>query len=310
MRASLLGRLSLTLALGAMAGAMAASPVPSGPPVPEASCPPPPDHLLVAPVGAAWIGGFEGVFGSDDDGGPFAVWSIDEVLVGGPLGVDDMLSYAQPACDPVLTGGVGEPYLVTTSDPSSPTTDDTVVWRIGPDDRVTLMFPDLHTPPSVYAVETLEAARGLVLSGDMPAGVVPSPSVPPSCALDIAPRSSPGPRDRREARSALRAYYDDVLAGRHMEAWARLSPQTQAMWGGFEPFVGGPDTDDTRLGATTEDREALCLWMTIAPMDFGDADVSRAWLIEVTHGQIATHQADEWIVAPLPDGTWSLWQVR
>jgi hypothetical protein len=50
--------------------------------------------------------------------------------------------------------------------------------------------------------------------------------------------------------------------------------------------------------------------MTMAPTDFGDADLSRAWLIEATHGTIADGPVQEWIVAPLPDGTWRLWLVR
>jgi hypothetical protein len=226
------------------------------------------------------------------------------------LGEGDLLSYVQPTCDAVLGGGQVDRYLVTTADPASPTTDDTVLWRIDPGDTVSLVFPDLDTPLSVYGIDTLEAAKALVLSGEMPAGLVPSPSLSPTCPLDTAPLSSRGPDDRGSAMAALRAYYDDVRAGRHRDAWDRLSPQTQAMWGSFDGFVGGPATDDTELGATTDEREALCLWMTMAPMDFGDADVSRAWLIEVTHGPIATNSADEWIVAPLPDGTWSLWQVR
>ncbi|MFN8520356.1 MAG: hypothetical protein U0667_13390 [Chloroflexota bacterium] len=167
---------------------------------------------------------------------------------------------------------------------------------------------DLDTPSSVYGVDTLEAAKALVLSGAMPPGLVPSPSIAPTCPLDAGPRPSPDPRDREAARQALRAYYDDALAGRRRQAWDRLSPQTQSMWGGFEAFA--PATEDTRLRDASNERDALCLWMTMAPLDFGEADVSRAWLIEATHGPIAINSADEWIVAPLPDETWSLWQVR
>jgi hypothetical protein len=308
MRASLLAKLSLTLALGATAGASAASPVPSGTSMPEPSCPPPPDRLLVAPVGAAWIGEFEGVFELGDGRPPQAIWAVEETLAGGPLAVGDLFSYGQPACDAVLGGGQVDRYLVTTADPTSPTTDDTVMWWIGPGDSATLVFPDLDTPRSVYGVDTLEAARALVLSGRMPAGLVPSPTVPPTCPLDTNPHSSPRPGDRGAARSALRAYYDDARAGRRREAWDRLSPWTQAMWGGFEAFA--PATEDTRLRDPTDDRDTLCLWMTMAPIDVGDADLSRAWLIEATHGPIATNTAEMWIVAPLPDGTWRLWQVR
>lgn len=262
----------------------------------------------MSPIGAAWIGEFEGIFEPDDDGPPSAIWSIEETLVGGPLGVGDLLSYEQPACDAVLNGGQATVYLVTTADPASPTIDDTVLWWIGPGDRVGLVFPDLDTPSSVYGVDTLEAARALVLSGAMPAGLVPSPSISPACPLDAGARPSPDPRDRRAARSAPRAYYDDARAGRRREAWDRLSPQTQAMWGGFEAFA--PATKDTKLRGATNERDALCLWMTMAPIDFGDADLSRAWPIEATHGPIATDSADEWIVAPVPDGTWRLWQMR
>ncbi len=307
MRASLLFGLSLTLALGAAAGASPASPVPSGTSMPEPSCPPPPDRLLVAPVGAAWIGEFEGVFELGDGRPPQAIWAVEETLVGGPLAVGDLLTYEQPACDAVLGGGQVDRYLVTTADPSSPTTDDTVMWWIGPGDSATLVFPDLDTPLSGYGVDTLEAARALVLSGAMPPGLVPSPSVAPACPLSAGPRPSPEPGDREAARAALRAYYDDARAGRRREAWDRLSPWTQAMWGTFEAFA--PATQDTRLRDPTTERDALCLWMTMAPMDFGDADTSRAWLIEATHGPIATNAADVWIVAPLPDGTWRLWQV-
>src|SRR5262245_13280461 len=115
MRASLLIGRSLALVLGMTAVAVAATPASSGASTPEASCPPPPDHLLVAPVGAAWIGSFEGVFDSDDGGPPVAVWSIEETLVGGPLGIDGLLSYEQPVCDAVLNGGIGDMYLVTTA---------------------------------------------------------------------------------------------------------------------------------------------------------------------------------------------------
>lgn len=309
MRASLLAKLSLTLALGATAGASAASPVPSGTSMPEPSCPPPPDRLLVAPVGAAWIGEFEGVFELGDGRPPQAIWAVEETLAGGPLAVGDLFSYGQPACDAVLGGGQVDRYLVTTADPTSPTTDDTVMWWIGPGDSATLVFPDLDTPLSVYGVDTLEAARALVLSGRMPAGLVPvAPTVPPTCPLDTDPHSSPRLGDRDAARSALRAYYDDARAGRRREAWDRLSPWTQAMWGGFEAFA--PATQDARLRDPTNDRDTLCLWMTMAPIDFGDADLSRAWLFEATHGPIATNDMDVWIVAPLQDGTWSLWQVR
>ena len=185
------------------------------------------------------------------------------------------------------------------------------------------MFSDLDTPLSLYGVETLDAARALVLSGDMPAGQVPSASSAPTCPLgpkstastppmpsDLASIDPASTDDRRDARSALQAYYDDVAARRFEEAWDRVSPQTQAMWGGFDGFKGGPSTKDVDLGVATNDHETLCLWMTMGPTDFGDADLSRAWLIEVTHGPIANNSADEWIVAPLPDDSWSLWQVR
>jgi hypothetical protein len=156
-------------------------------------------------VGAAWIGALEGIFESEDGGLPTALLSVEETLVGGPLAVGDLLSYEQPACDAVLGGGSVDRYLVTTADPAWPTTDDTVLWRVGAGDSATLRFSDLDTPLSIYGVETLEAARVLVLSGVMPAGLVPSPSVPPTCPLDAAPPSSPEPDDRFAARAALRA---------------------------------------------------------------------------------------------------------
>jgi hypothetical protein len=80
------------------------------------------------------------------------------------------------------------------------------------------------------------------------------------------------------------------------------------MWGSFDAFA--PATQDTYLRNPTNGRDALSLWMTMAPIDFGDADISRAFLIEATHGPIATNAADVWIVAPLPDRPWRLWQVR
>jgi hypothetical protein len=255
MNANLLIAAPLVLALSSTATMLVASPSASGTLTPEPSCPPAVNHLLVAPVGAAWIGSFEGVFEPDDGRAPFAVWSISETLVGGPLGEDDSLVYAQPACDAVLSGGIGDDYLVTTADPTSPTTDDTVLWRIDPGGKVALMYPDLDTPLSVYGVETLEAARVLVLSQDMPAGDVPSASAAPVCPIGLVPTPSRSPRpselasqdpssrqDRRDARSALQAYYDDVEAQRFAEAWDRLSEQTQAMWGGIDGFKGGPST--------------------------------------------------------------------
>jgi hypothetical protein len=57
-----------------------------------------------SPVGAAWIGTFRGLFESHDGGPPEALWSIEETLVGGPLGIDGLLSYVQPACDAILGG--------------------------------------------------------------------------------------------------------------------------------------------------------------------------------------------------------------
>lgn len=58
---------------------------------------------------------------------------------------------------------------------------------------------DLDTPLWVYGVDTLEAARALVLSGVMPPGLAPRPD------------------DRETARSALQAYFDDALAGRRRD---------------------------------------------------------------------------------------------
>ena len=181
----------IVLAVTALVSAVAqASAPPSPQPAAEATCPPAPDHLLVPPVGAAWIGGWEGVF-EPPNGPDIALWLIDEVLVGSIPVTDGQLTYAQPACDPMLTGGIGDRFLVD-------------------DRRPGLADPRRHRPcgssgrrhvvpmlvesdaPSVYDVTSLAAARALVLSGDMPVGASPTPPpVSPIARLD--PPATPRP---------------------------------------------------------------------------------------------------------------------
>jgi hypothetical protein len=268
-----------------------------------------------SPVGAAWIGTFQGLFESHDGGPPEALWSIEEALVGGPVGIDGLLSYVQPACDAILGGGHENDYLVTTSDLASPTTDDTVMWSIGPGDRVALMFPDLDTPLSIYSVETLDAARELVLSGEMPPGLEFPPSAWPDCPTGPTPRPVSDPEDSAAAMSALQSYFDDIAAGRLREAWERLSPDTQAKWGSFEAFA--PDPGEVVLSEPIHEPDMRCSWVAEAA-DLGDADLSRVYIIAATSRDDLDRdrpgapyiRPDAWAVAPLPDGTWRLWQVR
>jgi len=307
----------LTIGSWATAAAQTAAPESSPQPAAEASCPPASDHLLVPPVGAAWLGSFEGVFDYPDRPDT-AIWSIDEVLVGTIPVVDGQYTYPQPDCAAVLSGGNGNRFLVTTADPSSPTLDDTVMWQIHAGDYVSPMVADTGGA-SVYDVTSLAAARALVLSGDMPVGASAPPA--PVCPLDAASPPvtgqpvSPGPdaraADGHAARTALATYRADIRAHRYHEAWDRLSPDARLHWGGFEGWLADGAGAGGRLGDTTDDPDTLCGWLTDADSshDFGAADLTRAWLIEVTHAPVSD-QSEEWIVAPLPDGTWSLWQVR
>jgi len=281
--------------------------VPSMPPEPEASCPPPPDHLLVPPVGAAWIGSLDGIF-EYPDWPPRAVWSIEEVLIGAPAVTDGVLVYAQPGCDPILSGGFTTRFLVTTADPASPTSGNTVAWQISAGDHVSPIYPEGGQIGSVYDVDTLEAARALVLSGQMPAGIPPTPSPCDILASPSPGGAAPADVDGVAAHAALDGYLGDVHAHRFRAAWDRLSAERQAMWGSFDDFKAGSADREDKIGTATNDAAAFCGYLE--GHDFGDADLSRAWLFEVTHGPGSNDWRDEWIVAPLPDGTWRLWQVR
>src|SRR5262249_51150272 len=83
------------------------------------SCPPESHRLVVAPVGAAWIGTMEGVFEPDDGGRPMASWTVDEVLAGSPDVADGQLTYLQPACDGIVLDHETR-YVITTADPTGP----------------------------------------------------------------------------------------------------------------------------------------------------------------------------------------------
>jgi len=310
MRTSLLARASLVIALMSSANAgYAASPAPSQVPAPspEASCPPPADHLLVSPVGAAWIGSFEGVF-DYPDGPPRAVWSIDEVLTGEPPVTDAILVYEQPACDPIVSGASADRYLVTAANPAGPTTGDTVLWRIGSDDRVSPGYPAGSGDGSVYDVTTLEAARALVLSGQMPAGIPPTPGPCEGLAAASPGSSAASEADETAARTIISGYFQDVHAHRFAAAWDRLSADRQAAWGTFDEFKAGAFNDEDTIGTTTNERVDFCFYLE--GHDFADADLSRVWVFEVTHGPGSNDWRDEWLVAPILDGTWRLWQVR
>jgi len=163
---------------------------------PEATCAPSPGYLLVPPVGTAWIGSLQGTFDYGDGKGPTAVWAVDEILVGDLPADTDTLTYAQPACDAILEGGFGDRFLVSTADPAAPTVDDTVIWSINAHDTVSLIH-DTGSP--AYDVRTLDEARALVLSGDMPAGSAPSPSA------SVDPAAQP--------RALLEAYLQALRSG-------------------------------------------------------------------------------------------------
>jgi hypothetical protein len=177
------------------------------------------------------------------------------------------------------------------------------------------MFPDLDTPLSVYRVETLEAARELVLSGEMPPGLEFPPSAWPDCPTGPTPRPVSDPEDSKAARSVLQAYLDDVAAGRLREAWERLSPDTQARWGSFDAYA--PDPDDVIVSEPEHEPDMRCSWLAEAA-DFGGADLSRVYVIGVNRREDLENdqpgapyiRPDFWVVAPLADGRWGLWQIR
>jgi len=67
------------------------------------------------------------------------------------------------------------------------------------------------------------------------------------------------------------------------------------------------------VSTVTNDPDQVRFWSTPTedtPKDFGDADLARAWVIEVTHGPRTGNGISVWVVAPEPDGAWSLWNVR
>jgi hypothetical protein len=104
------------------------------------------------------------------------------------------------------------------------------------------------------------------------------------------------------ASAALQAYYDDVGAGRLSEAWERLSPDTQAMWGSLETFA--PPPHDMTLSSPVSERDLRCDWIAAA-YDFDGADLSRAYMITASDDDAPLtpiHRPVVWIIAPLPDG--------
>jgi hypothetical protein len=158
---------------------------------------------------------------------------------------------------------------------------------------------------------TLGLAAGATSASPMPSGTsLTAPSVPPDCPPGPTPVPSSDPEDAEAARSTLRAYYDDARAGRLRVAWERLSPDTQAKWGSFEAFA--PATDDITLSQPVPERDLRCSWLATAA-DFDGADLSRAYMITASRYDAPLTPIQRpvvWIVAPVPDGTWALWQIR
>lgn len=150
-------------------------------------------RLTASPDGDAWVGRFVRIYGPESDEDPKALWRVDEVIRGNPLVVDDTVIYLDDSCAPP-TFRRGARYLVTTDDWRSPTTADTVAWRILGGGRVRLVtWLPASAYPERYRVDTLDEALAVVRRG----------SLPPT---DTAPVAAPDPG------SAARALMSEVAS--------------------------------------------------------------------------------------------------
>jgi len=306
-RSAAIGCLAIAALLLAPGGTLAGSPGPS----PEPTCGPAPDHLAVPPVGAAWIGAFEGVLPSVDGGPPVATWSIEEILAGAPPIVDGELRYTQPACDPIIDGHDENLYVVTTADPAGPVTSDSVLWRLDHGQTATLVSEQVDTALDTYGLHALDAVRALIATGDMPATMAP-PSPSPCPLVSAGPGGSPSPDASvpvstvGAAVAVVRDYQADVAAGRYEQAWARIAPESQERWPSFDAWRQDGTTTG-RISSLGSGPDTMCSWVQDSGYLFADARLGDAWLIEVGDGGMADVV---WIAAPTVGGDWRLWLVR
>ena len=292
---------------------------------PTATCPPDPDRISVPPAGAAWIGNWGGVF--DYPAGPMASWDIEEVLMGDVGSVDEVMTYPQPPCAPILTGSIGERFLVSTADASAPTTDDSVVWQLGAHGHASLISTSTS---GTYDVGTLSAARALVMSGAMPADPEPTPAPPSTCSLDASPSSSPAPSpmaqvtlrptdppdhgvthvpdpaaDKRTATRIVRQFERHILDGRPQTAYRMLAPGHHPYWRDVEAF--SRDAWYERIASVANAHAAICIWVT--DLDLSELDLTRAWIVEMANDP-GTNSGSVFLVAPDIAGTWQMVEVR
>jgi len=306
-RVAAIGSLVTGALLLAYGGTLAGSPEPS----PAPTCGPVPDHLTLPPVGAAWIGAFDGVFPSGSGGAAIASWTVDEVLAGEPPVIDGQLTYPQPACDAIIDSHDETRYVVTTSDPAAPLTTDTVMWRLDHGDAATLMSEQVGTALDTYGLHTLDAVRALIATGDMPATVAPpSPSPCPLAGAGPGATLSPDPSGSGStvgaAVAVVRDYEADVAAGRYEQAWARIAPESQVRWSSFDAWRAD-GTATGRISSLGSGPGTMCPWIMDSGYRFADAQLADAWLIEVGDGGMTDAV---WIAAPTVGGEWRLWLVR
>jgi hypothetical protein len=121
------------------------------------------------------------------------------------------------------------------------------------------------------------------------------------------------PSDAEMASLVARAYVEELIAGRYADAWTRLAPRSQALWGSVEPYAreraafyrgAGPEY---RLSAPDSSEAALAAWL---PAGF-DGDRLRASVLELEYVRISGPAGlSVLVVAPDATGSWRIWIAR
>lgn len=144
-------------------------------------------RLTTSPEGDAWLGTFVRVYGPESDEKPQALWRLGTVVAGDLVGHDgEEMGYIDDPCGD-LTFKRDARYLVTTSDWRSPTTHDTVAWRILSGDRVRLVtWLPVSAYPAKYRVDTLDEALAVVRAGSLPpTDTAPTTAADPGSAAQV-----------------------------------------------------------------------------------------------------------------------------
>jgi hypothetical protein len=106
---------------------------------------------------------------------------------------------------------------------------------------------------------------------------------------------------------------DELIAGRYADAWVRLAPRSQALWGSTEAYAreraaffrgAGPEY---RLSGPDSSHAALAAWV---PPGF-EGDRLRASVLELEYVRISGPAGlSVLVVAPDATGAWRIWIAR